>query len=461
MKHILKILFSNRTSGILLLVFAATMAIATFIENDYGTETSKALVYNAKWFEILVLLLAFNFLGNIAKYNLFSWEKAPVFLFHIAFIIIILGSGITRYRGYEALMTIKEETASNRMISIDSYLQLEAGNGSVNKNFSSNPIFMSELGFNTISENYDFENKNIKVNLKKYIPRAHYSLKDTIKGATYLHIVIADNDDRKDFYIKKGARETIYGIPIAFESSHKSKKDIFITKNNDTWLASFPEDTNYFSMILNKASFYPKDTLVPLQFKALSEINNVPIVFNQISENNYLEIISKEKDPEIKNPEAAIIVSLESGKETKEITLFGGPGYMNPYNTLFINGIHINLRYGSKPIKLPFSIFLKDFILERYPGSNSPSAFYSNVEIQEKNRFFDYTIFMNNVLNHKGYRFFQSAYLPDESGTILSVNHDYWGTFTTYLGYALLALGMLLSLCWKNSHFGLTLKLLR
>ncbi|MFD2565716.1 cytochrome c biogenesis protein ResB [Aquimarina rubra] len=461
MKYLLNILFSNRTSGILLLVFAITMATATFIENDYGTETTKALVYNAKWFEILVLLLAFNFLGNIPKYNLFSWEKAPVFLFHIAFIIIILGSGITRYRGYEALMTIKEETASNRMISIDSYLQMQLGNGSINQHFISNPIFMSELGFNNISEKYNFENQDIYVNLKKYIPRAQYRLKDTTHGATYLHIVIADNDERKDFYIKKGERETIYGIPIAFENPHKSKKDIFIAKKNGIWSASFPEDTNYFSMILNKASFYPKDTLVPLQFKALSEINKIPIVFNEVSEDKYLEIISKEKNPEIKNPEAAIILSLESGNEKKEITLFGGPGYMNPYSTLFINGLHINLRYGSKPIKLPFSIFLKDFILERYPGSNSPSAFYSNLEIQEENRFFDYTIFMNNVLNHKGYRFFQSAYLPDETGTILSVNHDYWGTLTTYLGYALLALGMLLSICWKSSHFGLTLKLLR
>jgi len=134
---------------------------------------------------------------------------------------------------------------------------------------------------------------------------------------------------------------------------------------------------------------------------------------------------------------------------------------MNPYTTFFINGIHLNLRYGSKPIQLPFSIFLKDFILERYPGSDSPSAFYSELEIQEKNNMFDYTIFMNNVLNHGGYRFFQSAYLPDESGTILSVNYDFWGTLTTYIGYGLLALGMLLSICWKSSHFGLILKLVR
>ena len=50
MKKIANILFSTRLTGVLLLTFAAAMGIATFIENDYGTQTAKALVYNAWWF---------------------------------------------------------------------------------------------------------------------------------------------------------------------------------------------------------------------------------------------------------------------------------------------------------------------------------------------------------------------------------------------------------------------------
>ncbi|WP_232517350.1 cytochrome c biogenesis protein ResB [Aquimarina aggregata] len=461
MKYLLNTLFSSRFSGLLLLLFAISMAIATFLENDYNTETAKALIYNAKWFEILLLLLIINFIGNIAKYNLFSIQKAPIFLFHIAFIIIILGAGITRYRGYEALITIKEGESNDRMISIDNYLQVIAGNGTINKSYISKPILMSELGFNNITENFDFEGKKIELELKEYIPRAKYELKDTISGHTYLHIVIAENENRKDFYIQEGTRENIYGISIAFNTQNKLKTDILITKKNETWHASFPEITDYFSMILNKAGSYPKNQLTPVHFKALSKINNTQIVFNKIVENKVRTLVSEEKNSEIKNPEAAIIISAKSGADHKEITLFGGPGYMNPFSTFFINGTHLKLRYGAKPIKLPFSIYLKDFKLERYPGSNSPSAFYSDVEIQEKNKLLNHTIFMNNVLDHKGYRFFQSAYLPDESGTILSVNFDYWGTLITYIGYSLLALGMLLSLFWKNSHFGLTLKLLR
>ena len=60
---------------------------------------------------------------------------------------------------------------------------------------------------------------------------------------------------------------------------------------------------------------------------------------------------------------------------------------------------------------------------------------------------------MNNVLQHKGFRLFQSSYDKDEKGTILSVNHDWWGTLITYIGYALMALGMILVFFTKSTRF--------
>jgi cytochrome c-type biogenesis protein CcsB len=61
---------------------------------------------------------------------------------------------------------------------------------------------------------------------------------------------------------------------------------------------------------------------------------------------------------------------------------------------------------------------------------------------------------MNNILNYDGYRFFQSSFDQDELGTVLSVNHDFWGTWISYTGYFLLTLGMLLTLISKRSRFG-------
>ena len=50
---------------------------------------------------------------------------------------------------------------------------------------------------------------------------------------------------------------------------------------------------------------------------------------------------------------------------------------------------------------------------------------------------------MNNVLNYRGYKFFQSSYDNDEKATILSVNQDKSGTILTYAGYLSLALSII------------------
>jgi hypothetical protein len=54
-------------------------------------------------------------------------------------------------------------------------------------------------------------------------------------------------------------------------------------------------------------------------------------------------------------------------------------------------------------------------------------------------------IFMNNPLDYRGFRHFQSSYDQDRRGTVLSVNHDP-GKVPTYVGYTLLATGLLVSL---------------
>jgi hypothetical protein len=120
-----------------------------------------------------------------------------------------------------------------------------------------------------------------------------------------------------------------------------------------------------------------------------------------------------------------------------------------------LDGNTVELSYGSKSITLPFSIKLNDFILERYPGSSSPSGYKSDVVLLDKieNVKKPFMIFMNNILKYKGYRFYQSSYDHDEKGTILSVNHDQAGMLVTYSGYALLFLFIILSLINKNSVF--------
>lgn len=109
---------------------------------------------------------------------------------------------------------------------------------------------------------------------------------------------------------------------------------------------------------------------------------------------------------------------------------------------------------GSEVYKsLPFSIELVRFNLSRYPGSASPSSYESFLRVHEGENVRDAYIYMNNVLDVGGYRFFQASYDEDENGTILSVNHDVVGKDITYIGYLFLTIGLILCFIGKGSRF--------
>ncbi|WP_299231775.1 cytochrome c biogenesis protein CcsA [uncultured Bacteroides sp.] len=95
-------------------------------------------------------------------------------------------------------------------------------------------------------------------------------------------------------------------------------------------------------------------------------------------------------------------------------------------------------------IKLPFQVYLNDFQLVRYPGSNSPRSYKSIVTIYEKNSNSKMEVYMNKVISVQGYRLFQTAYDEDEAGTILTVSYDPIGMTITYIGYTILLLGIIL-----------------
>jgi cytochrome c-type biogenesis protein CcsB len=108
---------------------------------------------------------------------------------------------------------------------------------------------------------------------------------------------------------------------------------------------------------------------------------------------------------------------------------------------------------GHRDHVLPFEMKLLKFTLTRYPGSESPSSFESKVSVHVDGETREERIFMNNVLDVKGYRFFQSSYDKDELGTVLSVKKDVAGRNVTYAGYVLLTVGFVICLFGRNSRF--------
>lgn len=325
MELLKNLLFSYRATVLFLFTLGLGAAIATFIENDFGTSTARVLVYNAFWYELVLILTTVNLIGII--YFTKMWKKPAKFIFHIAFVVILIGAGITRYVGFEGILQVREGQTTNQMISLEPYIQITINDG---KNIYYQE-FQKEFSalFNDFNYNVEFDNKILNLKYKNYQ------------------------------YIKQGG-------------------------------------------------------------------NDIGIV--------------------------QAVVTIDG--QSQDVRLVGKRGMKGMPVTNNFGDLEVTIEYGSKQMSIPFEIHLREFELTRYPGSMSPSSYASEVTVidKEKNKEFDYRIFMNNTLDYGGYKFFQSSYDPDEQGTVLSVNNDP-GKWPTYLGYFLLTVGLLWNLFDKKSRF--------
>ena len=459
MNKFLSFIFSTRLMAVLFIVFAASMGVATFIENDFGTETARALIYNAWWFEAIMLVFAINFFGNIFKYRLYRKEKLVVLVFHLSFFFILIGAGITRYISYEGLMPIKEGVTTNKFLSFDNFISITMNNGEVEKTpkFHKKVLF-SALGENEFEYNTKFIDEEVKVELTNYIPNASEVFEEGETGEEHLLIVESGGGGRHNHYIKKGTSELLHGVMVGFDSPNKNTID-FRTKDGTLTIQSVV-DGQFYRMADQFEGVIKKDSVQEFSLLAVHGIAGLQFVVPKPAVKGEYKTISVDKDQ-------ASLAQLEFDVtvkgETKKVKLRGGQyAVQNP--TIFsVGGLNFRMSYGAMQWQLPFSIKLNDFQLEKYPGSQSPMSFASEVTVIDPEKTFDFRIFMNNILRHRGYKFFQASYSITEQyeETHLSVNHDFWGSTITYIGYFLLYAGLILILFMKGTRFsylGKTLK---
>ncbi|PQJ72104.1 cytochrome c biogenesis protein CcsA [Polaribacter butkevichii] len=455
MKKILSILYSTRLMAVLFIVFAAAMGVATFIENDFGTQTSKALVYNTWWFEAIMIFFVINFFGNIFRYRLYKKEKWAVLMFHLAFFFIIIGAGVTRYIGYEGIMMIEEGQSTNKFLSETTYLNVIVDNGKVQKPEINKPLLLSAWGKNSWSYTDSFKNEDstqdFSFELVDYIPKAEKKLVEDKNGVDHLFFVESSEGTRHEHWIKKGTIQNIHGVLVGFEAPDNNASVNFINKDGGLKIIS-KNDGDWFRMADQKRGNIIKDSVQNFQYLTLNNIAGLQFVIPKPAEKGVMKTISGAKDS---NNLDVIVLDVKSKNETKRIELAGGKYNAAGSKELSVGGLNFRMLYGAKILETPFSIKLNDFQLEKYPGSESAASYASEVTVIDTEETFDYRIFMNHILDHKGYKFFQSSY--DLSGpreeTHLSVNHDFLGTFITYLGYSLLYTGLISMLFDKNTRF--------
>ena len=456
-KKIASLIVSTRLTAILFLTFSAAMGVGTFIESMHGTDAAKILIYNAFWFELMMLLFLINFIFNIKRYNLLSRPKMGILLMHLSWILIIIGAGITRYIGYEGVMPIREGKISNEYLSSDTYLTVlidgEIDNNPLRRKFEKK-LLLSE--YTQYSNDFFIKNvfnkQKFKIEYLDFTENVDYTVVESDKGNNFIKIVEASKGDRHEHYVEEGQVVNVHGVLFSF-NNYTDTAINFIYVDEELFIQSSFNGT-FMRMIDQKTGTVNEDIIENLQLRSLYNIAGLQFVIpDGVVKGNY-EVTKVDEETEQNSLKLRITTTdLNNVKEFRDVELFGGKGITDNYERVRIAGLDFSIKYGSIISRLPFSIKLNDFIAEKYPGTEkSYSSFKSKVTVEDE-QVFDYDIYMNNILNHKGYRFFQASFDPDELGTILSVNKDFFGTLITYIGYILLYVGLLATMFYGRTRF--------
>jgi len=452
-KKILDSFFSTRASGIYILLFALAIAVATFIENDFGTSAAQKLIFRAWWFEALLAVFGISILVNIFRFKMIKQRKWAILLFHFAIIIILIGAGVTRYFGSEGRMHIREGSRSNEILSNESYLRFKVKpqNG---KSYSfEEPVYFASIGKNKFKKVYQIADQIIQVGLVHFIPNPSDVLMDDPNGPPVIKIVISGGEGREEYFLKEKEIKNLHHTVFNF-GTEELPNAINILYQDRSLLIKAADSLTQFQMASQRTDVLAPGAYHPLLVRALYTAGDLKFVIADFKPKAKLAIQSS--SVKMKNESvAALQFKIDVNGINDRLMVYGNPGVEGDYQFATVSGTEIGISYGSKNVKIPFYLQLRDFILDRYPGTNSPSSYASEVSLNDERNNFkkDHRIFMNHVLDYDGYRFFQSSFDQDELGTVLSVNHDAWGTRISYLGYFLLTLGMVLTLFSRNSRF--------
>ena len=449
-KKLVTFLISTKFTAILFVLFPLSMGIGTFVESYYNTTTAKILIYNAWWFELMMVFFVVNFTFNIKRYNLLTFNKWPILLLHISWILIIVGAGVTRYIGYEGVMPIRENSSTDKFLSEETHLTVlidGESNGKLVRRGLEDEFLFSEITDNYFIWKYDFEGQNFSIEYEGFFENAKEDVIEKENGDEFLKIVEASDGTRHEHFLKSGQVTSIHNILFALNNDTDGAINIS-WKNGKLYIKS-PFEGNYMRMSDQKQGVLGKDMDEILALRSLYNVAGLQFVFPDGIIKGDFEVVKTDEE----SPEQGLFLKISSEDESKVIGILGGKGVVNLPKKISVGNLDFSVTYGSLEKSLPFRIRLNDFIAEKYPGTEkSYSSFKSKVSVIDDSNF-DYEIYMNHILNYKGYRFFQASFDPDERGTVLSVNHDFFGTLITYIGYILLYIGLMGVMFFGKTRF--------
>ncbi|MFQ5511148.1 MAG: cytochrome c biogenesis protein ResB [Candidatus Krumholzibacteriia bacterium] len=178
---IVRALGSLKLTLAILAVFAVAIAVATFVESRYGSAGARALIYNARWFEALLALLVVNLVVALAANVPYRKHQTGYVVTHIAFVIVMIGAGITRFFAYEGSMPIREGQATDYVYSSRDYVQLQVG-----EETAAFPVRFYKPGTDVAARDLVVGDERFRVAVEQYWPHVDERLVEAEGGQPVL-----------------------------------------------------------------------------------------------------------------------------------------------------------------------------------------------------------------------------------------------------------------------------------
>ena len=364
-----KYLASNRLTAILFIIFPTSMALGTFIESWYSTDTAKIWIYNAWWFELIMFLFVINFVGNIFKYKLFRRDKLAILGLHLSFILILVGAFVTRYIGYEGVMPIREGDSTSKFLSDKTYLTVLVDGeieGKVFRKKIKKELLLSEHVQNDFDIEQNFKDIKFNITYMDFMENVTEDLVLDPDGYKYIKIVEAIDGTRHNHYIKEGEVSNIHNVLFTLNNPIKGAINIEVI------------DGEYFLTSPFKGSFLRMadqytDNIVPekkenLQFRSLYTISNYQFVIPEPVLRGKFDVVKLDQQED--NFQDMLKVRVGVGGESKEVNLLGGKGFSETNKKVSVGPLDFYMSYGSVEMNLPFEIKLND-LTKKFPKLNA------------------------------------------------------------------------------------------
>ncbi|MBK8165161.1 MAG: cytochrome c biogenesis protein CcsA [bacterium] len=204
-------LSSLKLSAFLMAVVAFASARGTFIESAVGRDGAYDVIYDAWWFEAVLALLCISLVLLFFKRWPYRPRQFGFMLVHMSIVVILVSAGITRWFGYEGIMSIREGSSSDFIFSNHKHVTVSSEGSSADMR-----VRLWKAGANKLQRKVELGGQKYTLAVTEYWPRFTEKWTEGPGGPAALQYGLLEEGRMNEGMLLAGERATVGQAEMRF-----------------------------------------------------------------------------------------------------------------------------------------------------------------------------------------------------------------------------------------------------